>query len=127
MLRAEHPVGAPVELPVSPAEVRDGTAWDPVRAAARIAELEAALRELQAHSLYWKRESIQARKDLNGLRGIFESNRRKLAEARADLKDLQRSRSARHVRRLEKDVARLRGLLDAAGVMSGRSSMMELR
>ena len=127
MLSVERRVGVPVEPPVTPSAVRDCAAWDPVAAAARIAELEAALRGSQARSLDWKRESIQARKGLNGLRAVFESNRRKLAEARADLKALQRSRSARHVRRLEKEVARLRGLLDAAGVMSGRTSMTGLR
>ena len=98
-------------------------------AEARITELEGALGESEARAEEWRLESVRARCDLNVLRSVFESNREKLAAARADLKELHRSRSrsTKNVCRLEKEVARLRGLLNAAAIDSGRHSMTGLR
>ncbi len=96
-------------------------------AEARVAELKGELVELEARAEEWRRESVRARGDLNVLRSVFASNREKLAAARADLKDLHRSRSAKNVRKLEKEVARLQGLLNAAGIDSGHRSITGLR
>lgn len=130
MLIRGVPVSVPVFPPVPPADGRDPYARERARAEAaesRVTELQDALRESEARSLERKQESIRARSELGGLRTTFESNHRKLAAARTDLKDLRRSRSARNVRRLEKEVARLRGLLKAAGIDGGRNSMTGLR
>ena len=131
MLIRGVPVSAPVLPPVPPAEDRDRlhelARARAETAEARVAELENGLAESEARALEWKRESIKARSELNGLRTTFESNRRKLAAARADLKDLQRSRSAANVRRLEKEVARLKALLREAGIDGGRNSVTGLR
>ena len=129
MLIRGAPVSVPVVSPVPPAADRDRL-HERARAEAaeaRVAELEDRLRESEARAEDWKLESIRARSALNGLRTTFESNRRKLAAARADLQDVRRSRSARNVRRLEKEVARLRGLLKAAGIDGGRNSVAGLR
>ena len=129
MLIRGVPVPAPVLPPVPPAEDRDRL-HERARAEAaeaRVAELEGRLRESEARALEWKRESILARGELNGLRATFESNRRKLAAVRADLKDLHRSRSAANVRRLERKVARLKALLREAGIDGGRNSVTGLR
>ena len=96
-------------------------------AEARVAELEALLGESGARCREWKRESIQARSELNSLRRIFGSNRGKLAAARAELKELRRDRSARNVRRLETEIVRLKALLKDAGIDDGRHSMTGLR
>jgi ribosomal protein L29 len=96
-------------------------------AEARITELEGALGESEARAEEWKLESIRARGELNGLRGIFESNREKLAAARAELKELGRSQSARNLRKLEKKLARLQGLLNAAGIDSGPHTIVGMR
>ena len=85
-------------------------------AEASVAELEDKLRGSEACAREWKRESIEARSELNGLRTTFGSNRWKLAAARADLKDLRRSRSVRNMHRLEREMARLQGLLKAVGI-----------
>ena len=58
---------------------------------------------------------------------MFGSNRGKLAEVRAELKKVKRSRSARNARRLDREVARLEALLKAAGAGSGRNSAAGLR
>ena len=129
MLIRGVPVPAPVLPPVPPAEDRDRL-HERARAEAaeaRVAELEGRLRESEARALEWKRESILARGELNGLRATFESNRRKLAAVSADLKDLHRSRSAANVRRLERKVARLKALLREAGIDGGRNSVTGLR
>ena len=113
-----------------PEEWRDLHAREHARAEAAeagIAALEARLAEAEARADEWKLESIQARSELNGLRSVFESNRGKLAAARADLNELRRSRSARNVRRLEEEAARLQGLLNAAGIDGGRNSRTGLR
>ncbi len=65
--------------------------------------------------------------DLNRLRGVFESNREKLAAVRAALKELHRSRSARNLRKLEKKVARLQGPLNAAGIDSDPHTIVGMR
>ena len=96
-------------------------------AEARVTELEGELGESEARAEDWRRESVRARSELNGLRRVFESNREKLAAARADLKDLHRRRSTKNVLRLEKEVARLQGLLNAADIDSGRRSITGLR
>ena len=96
-------------------------------AEAEIAALEDRLGESEAHANEWKLESIRARGELNGLRGIFESNREKLAAARAELKELGRSQSARNLRKLEKKLARLQGLLNAAGIDSGPHTIVGMR
>ena len=96
-------------------------------AEARIAELEGKLGEAEARAEEWRQESVSARCDLNVLRSVFESNKEKLAAARADLKELHRSRSTENVRRLEKEAARLQGLLNAAGIECGRHSMTGMR
>ena len=128
MLIRGAPVSVPVVSPVPPAADRDRLHERArARAEARVAELEDRLRESEARAEDWKLESIRARSALNGLRTTFESNRRKLAAARADLQDVRRSRSARNVRRLEKEVARLRGLLKASGIDGGRNSVAGLR
>ncbi len=95
-------------------------------AEARVTELEGELGESEARAEDWRRKSVRARSELNGLRRVFESNREKLAAARADLKDLHRRRSTKNVLRLEK-VARLQGLLNAADIDSGRRSITGLR
>ena len=92
-----------------------------------VAELKDERVELETRAEEWRRESVRARGDLNVLRSVFASNREKLAAARADLKDLHRSRSTKNVRRLEKEVARLQGLLNAAGIDSGHRSITGLR
>ena len=96
-------------------------------AEARIAELEDKLGEAEARAEEWRQESVSARCDLNVLRSVFASNKEKLAAARADLKELHRSRSTENVRRLEKEAARLQGLLNAAGIECGRHSMTGMR
>ena len=96
-------------------------------AEARIAELEGELGASEARAEEWRRESVRARCDLNVLRSVFARNREKLAAARADLKELHRSRSTKNVRGLEKEVARLQGLLNAAAIECGRHSMTGLR
>ena len=96
-------------------------------AEARIAELEGELGASEARAEDWRRESVRARCDLNVLRSVFARNREKLAAARADLKELHRSRSTKNVRGLEKEVARLQGLLNAAAIECGRRSMTGLR
>ncbi len=96
-------------------------------AEARIAELEGELGASEARAEDWRRESVRARCDLNVLRSVFARNREKLAAARADLKELHRSRSTKNVRGLEKEVARLQGLLNAAAIECGRHSMTGLR
>ena len=93
------------------------------RAEARIAELKIVFRESQARAGQFRRESINARSELNPLRAVSGRNRRKLAAIRAKLKEMHRSRSARNARRLEKKVA----LLRAASIESGRNSAAGLR
>ena len=131
MLIRGAPVSVPVLPPVPPAEDRDCLhVLERTRAEAaeaRVAELEDRLTESEARALEWKRESILARSELNGLRTTFESNRRKLAASRADLQDVRRSRGARNVRRLETEVARLNALLKEAGIDGGRNSVTGLR
>ena len=75
----------------------------------------------------WRRETVRERCVLSVLRTVFRRNREKPSAARADLKVLHRSRSTKIVHRLEKEVARLQGLLNAAGIDSGRHSMTGLR
>ncbi len=96
-------------------------------AEAEITALKDKLGEAEARGEEWKLESIRARGELNGLRGIFESNREKLAAARAELKELGRSQSARNLRKLEKKLARLQGLLNAAGIDSGPHTIVGMR
>ena len=96
-------------------------------AEAEITALKGKLGEAEARGEEWKLESIRARGELNGLRGIFESNREKLAAARAELKELGRSQSAKNLRKLEKKVARLQGLLNAAGIDSGPHTIVGMR
>ena len=96
-------------------------------AEARVAELEGEREALEARAEEWRRESVRARSELNGLRRVFESNREKLAAARAELKELGRRRSTKNLRKLEKEVARLQRLLNAADIDSGRHSMTGLR
>ena len=96
-------------------------------AEARVAELEGELGASEARAEDWRRESVRARCDLNVLRSVFARNREKLAAARADLKELHRSRSTKNVRKLEKEAARLQGLLNAAAIECGRHSMTGLR
>ncbi len=128
MLIRGVPVSVSVVSPFPPTEDQECLfAREHARAEARVAELEGRLRESEVRAEDWKLESIRARSALNGLRTTFESNRRKLAAARADLKDLHRSRSAANVRRLEKEVARLKALLREAGIDGGRSSVTGLR
>ncbi len=95
-------------------------------AEARVAALEGELGESEARAEEWRRESVRARSELN-MRRVFESNREKLAAARADLKELHRRRSTKNVLRLEKEVARLQGLLNAADIDSDRRSTTGLR
>ncbi len=127
MLIRGVPVSAPVPPPVPPTEGRDCLHERARAAEARVAELEGRLTEPEARALEWKRESIQARSELNGLRTTFGSSRRKPAASRADLRDVRRSRGARNVRRLETEVARLRGLLKTAGIDGGRNPVTGLR
>ncbi len=131
MLNSGVPVSGPAAPPAASAED-----WERLylqeraraeAAEARNAELEAKLGEAEARAEDWRRESVRARCDLNSLRSVFESNREKLAAARAELKELGRSQSAKNVRRLETEVARLQGLLNAADIDSGRHSMTGLR
>ncbi len=89
------------------------------------ARAEAAEAEITA--LKDKLGEAEARGELNGLRGIFESNREKLAAARAALKELGRSQSARNLHKLEKKLARLQGLLNAAGIDSGPHTIVGMR
>ena len=71
-------------------------------AEARNTALDDRLGEAEARANEWKLESIRARSDFNGLRGVFESNREKLAAARAALKELHSSRNARNLRKPER-------------------------
>ena len=96
-------------------------------AEAEITALKGRLGEAEARANDWKLESIRARGELNQLRGVFESNREKLAAARAELKELGRSQSARNLRKLEKKLARLQGLLNAAGIDSGPHTIVGMR
>ena len=131
MLDSEGPVCAVVDpSALPPEELKRLYEREHARAEAaeaRIAELEDKLGEAEARAEEWRQESVSARCELNGLRGVFESNKEKLAAARADLKELHRSRSTENVRRLEKEAARLQGLLNAAGIDSGRHSMTGMR
>ena len=130
MLIRGAPLSVPVPSPVPSADGRHLYERERARAEAaeaRVAALEARLRDSEALSLERKRESIAARCDLNRFRAIFESNRRKLAASRAELKALHQSRSARTVRGLKTEVARLKGLLREAGIDSGRNSVTGLR
>ena len=126
MLNSGVSVSGPAAPPVPPAEDWERLcAQERARAEAaeaRVTELEGELEALEARAEDWRRESVRAHCDLNVLRSVFARNREKLAAARADLKDLHRSRSTKNVRRLEKEVARLQGLLNAAGIDSGRHS-----
>ena len=53
---------------------------------------------------------------------VFKSNCEKPASARADLKELRRSGITKNMRRLEKEAARLQGLLNVSVIDSGRHS-----
>ena len=124
--------GVPVSVPVAPpVPSADGVhLYERERAdaaEASVAELEYRLRESEALSLERRREPVQARSALNGLRATFESDRGKPAAPRAGLKALHRSRSARNVRRLEKEAARLEALLREAGIDGGRNPVTGLR
>ena len=127
MLSSGRPVCVPAAVSFPSLQEREHLLARAEAAEARAAELEEALAASQARSLEWKRGSIEARMALNGYRANVESNRRKLAAARADLQEVLRSQSARNVHRLEKEVARLHGLLNAAGINSARHSMTGLR
>ena len=131
MLDSEGPVCAVVDpSALPPEELKRLYEREHARAEAaeaRIAELEGKLGEAEARAEEWRQESVSARCDLNVLRSVFASNKEKLAAARADLKELHRSRSTENVRRLEKEAARLQGLLNAAGIDSGRHSMTGMR
>ena len=94
---------------------------------AGITALEDRLAEAEARAEEWRQESVRARSELNGLRRVFESNREKLAAARAELKELGRSQSARNLRKLEKKLARFEGLLNAAGIDSGPHTIVGMR
>ena len=98
MLDSEGPVCAVVDpSALPPEEWKRLYEREHARAEAaevRIAELEGKLGEAEARANEWKLESIRARSELNGLRGVFESNKEKLAAARADLKELHRMLAA---------------------------------
>ena len=90
MLGRGVPISVPVVPPVPSADgvhlyerERERARVD--AAEARVAELEDRLRESEALCLEHRRESIEARSELNGLRATFESNRGKLAASCAEL------------------------------------------
>ena len=97
MLNSGVSVSGPAAPPVPPAEdwerlyVQERARAE--AAEARIAELEGEREALEARAEDWRRESVRARCDLKVLRSVFETNREKLAAARAELKELHRSRS----------------------------------
>ena len=125
MLNSEVFVSAPVRSPVSPDHLRAAVARERARAnaaEARVIELEKALGEAETLAEQLRRETIEQRSSLNGLRLIHESNRKKLAVARTDLKELGQRQSARNVRKLEREVVRLKAILRSSEIDPGAES-----
>ena len=120
MLSSDPHVLTPLSPLLSPdREIRDALDRERVRAdmaEARVAELEGKLCDALNSAREWKAESITARCGLNTLQATFKSNRKKLASVRKELKDLRRSQSARTVRRLERDNARLSAILKSSEI-----------
>ena len=96
-------------------------------AEARVAELEKALGEAKAQAKQFEQEARETHNKLGRLQATLSNTQKKLAASRAELKELGRSQSARNVRRLENEVARLKSLLQAAGIDCGRNLMTSLR
>ena len=131
MLSSDTHVLTPLSPLLSPdCEMRDALDRERVRAdtaEARVAELEGNLCDALNSAREWKVESITARCGLNKLKATFKNNRKKLASVREELKDLRRSQSARNVRRLERDNARLSAILKSSEIDPVTDSMTALR
>ena len=131
MLSSDPHVLTPLSPLLSPdREIRDALDREQARAdmaETRVAELEGKLCDALNSAREWKVKSITARCGLNTLQATFKSNRKKLASVREELKDLRRSQSARTVRRLERDNARLSAILKSSEIDPVTDSTTALR
>ncbi len=98
--------------------------YDRERIRAEAAEARTKAAEGRCEEL--RLQEVEERSRTNSLKAIFESNREKLAAARAEVKEVRRT--AKKSLALEQEVARLGGLLAEIGVDARkRSTVVSLR